>query len=79
MDVYLGPNSANSLTFVKQTSISKQAQISSYNLFNELSEVLPIYAFIFSEHTLPEKFTGSRGNVILEEGYNLERESILII
>lgn len=55
MEVYLGPNSANTLIFVKQTLVSKQAEISPCNLFSELSDVPIISAFIFPDHILPKK------------------------
>lgn len=68
MEVYLRPNSANTLIFVKQTLVNKQAEISPCNLFSELSVVPVIGAFIFPDHILPEKFTGKRCNFILEKG-----------
>lgn len=76
MEVYLGPSSADTLIFVKQTFASKQAQISPCNLFSELSEVPVICAFICSDHILSEKFTGIRCNFILEEDPIRKRETI---
>lgn len=51
MEAYLRSNSANTPIFVKQAFVFKQAQISSYNLFSELSEFLLTCAFIWSYHS----------------------------